>query len=163
MINEQNDSKWIWIIGAASTMILAILVIFALINYFTTSNDVFATEVLTIYMNNLYGTGRFSAVPFFDVPIMVLLFIHLLLFLVSKKKDKRDILLFVLITSISVIFIMTTGRLYISSWAVQNMQEHGEYLTGFGQYMLFPTILIYVYWIYKLLIKKIVDYWKKKV
>lgn len=153
MVNEQNNENRILIIGIVSTLVLVILVIFALCNYSVCKNE-FSIDVMNSYICNLYGTQRFSAVPIIDVPIMVFLYTHILLFLCKKNKKKQLSIMFIVITSIIIVYILIIGEIYINSWAAKNIQDNGEYLTGFETYMVIPTITIYAYWIYVLLMKR---------
>ena len=107
MINEQNNSKHVLTIGISSTLVLVLFVIFAINHYYEPYDD-FSIDVLNTYEHNLYGTGRFSAVPFIDVPIMVLFYSHVLLFCFVKKN--KNVWLFIVITSINVIYFWVIGK-----------------------------------------------------
>ncbi len=133
-----------------SMVILALLGRFGLYQY-KNSIDSFTSDVLRTYMSNIYGTGRFSAVPFLEIGIMHFVYLHLLLFFAVSVKIKLNRKLFLFTAFFSFVYIFLIGFMYVHSWAIQNIEKNGEYLTGFVSYMLVPTILVYGYWIYEVI------------
>ncbi|SFD09710.1 hypothetical protein [Butyrivibrio sp. YAB3001] len=113
-------------------------------------NDGFVADVQNTFLNNLFETGRFSAMPFGDISIMHFVFVHMFVFFVISSYTKliQNGFLFWNITLTVLMYIGYLGIAYMFRWAEENIVIYNEYLTGFDKYMLVCAIMIYGYWIY---------------
>ncbi len=110
--------------------------------------DSFVYDVMDTYISNLYGTVRFSAVPFIDLCVMHFVYLHVIIFYLLKKRIQRSNRLFFSITLSIVIYVFLIGGCYVIKWANENIVCNGEYLTGFERYMTIIVAMIFGYWAY---------------
>ena len=147
-----------------TTFLCALLIIlgvgFAILYQITRQEKTFQADVLNTYINNLCGTNRFSAIPFLEISMMPFIYLHFVIFMFARKRNMYTYNIFCSITITLLIYIFVIGMLYAYRWSADNLATHGEYMTGFGDYMLLPSILIYVFWGY-IVIGTIISHVKK--
>ena len=132
-----------------SFLIIVSVLVFILITFSIFHNihysSSFEGDVLKSYIKRLYGTGGFSAVPFLDMCVMHFVFgVFVVYFLFVRSKVNVDA--FFASISITVFaYIFLIGFCYIRLWALDNMSENGEYLTGVANYMMIISVMYYCF------------------
>ena len=125
-----------------SVFVFMVLVTVTIYNAISGSAS-YGKDVFGAYISNLYGTKRFSAMPFFSISIMHFIYLCVFIYiLIIRKQQKRDGI-FVAFIMTAILYIIAIGVGYIRIWASNNLMQNGEYMTGFGNYMLPVTILLY--------------------
>ena len=142
------------IIAIAVIQLLVLLAIFASQYFGGFDSFDYQMDIINTYIKNLYGTARFSAFPFVDISVMMLFYIHAIMFCLLKRKQAYEIFLFSISSLSFVIYVFSVGFMYVKKWATENMGTYGEYLTNFEKAMITASIMIYGYWIY-VLIKRV--------
>ena len=133
----------------AGIFILAVVfVAFTIYNYMFAAGSLFQ-DILNTYINNLYGSIRFSAVPMLNIGIMPFLYIHIVAYvLLWKRIDNHR--LFIWETAILISYVLFIGYMYTNLWGVKNLSLRDEYLTNFNYYMIPVAVAIYGFWIYEI-------------
>ena len=152
-IECSSAGKILFVLLAYVTVPMLLICAIYFFTYHYLYRDVFLLDVENTFINNLFGTGRFSAFPVVKVSIFHFLVLNCLAYCSIKRLSSYGLnaRLFLLVNVIDVMYIMFIGGMYILRWARENFQRTGEYLAGFEGYMI-PTVgLIYLYWGYEML------------
>ena len=117
IIYSVKENRQIYKKVAGIFILAVVFVAFTIYNYMFAAGSLFQ-DILNSYINNLYGSIRFSAVPLLNIGIMPFLYIHIVAYvLLWKRIDNHR--LFIWETAILISYVLFIGYMYTNLWGVQ--------------------------------------------
>ncbi len=130
--------------------VVAIMLLLFSVHQNLVLGDSFERDVVRSYFGNIYGTSRFSAVPLIEVCLAHFIYAVFGIYILYFKKKNNNFELFVSVMMTTLIYLIIIGYCYVYKWAAGNLTEFGEYMTGFGDYMIVTASLCYSFLAYNL-------------
>ena len=114
--------------------------------------DGFKLDLENTYINNIFETGRFSAIPGLDVSIFAFILLNIFVFWILRNKSRCALSpkLFLFTLVVSLVFILFIGVMYIHSWGAASVARYDEYLHGFAGYMYLVEGIWIMQWIFQI-------------
>lgn len=141
----------------ATAMIAFMIMFLGLFFFYFTTNDLLAVDIANSYMENLYSNSRFSALPFINLSISMLIYIHFLMCWFLRRGIIKDKVVIISLTLTLLTYVVLIGIMYSKEWARENINVYGEYMTGFDRYMIIPAAIIYSLWFW-LFVKHLINH-----
>ncbi len=139
------------IIIAGFTCMLVFAIVFVENTYVGT--DAFRIDVQNTYIKSVITTRRYSFDIWGKISFFYFVVLNVLLYVILDTTGKLDIIktrktsmFFGTVIIAEFIYTVILGGLYITRFAYENMQ-HGEYLTGFENYIQMLVIIIIGFWV----------------
>ena len=130
--------------------VVAVLLLLFSVRQNLVLGDSFERDVVRSYFGNIYGTSRFSAVPVIEICLAHFIYAVSGLYILFFRKKNNNLELFVSVMMTTLIYLIMIGYCYVYKWAAGNLAEFGEYMTGFGDYMIVITSLGYSFLAYNI-------------